>query len=317
MVTEIRERPVREVNIDALPSQAGAPIRSLVPLKPTGTTRPLFIVHGMFGDIFHFKRLAERIRDDIPLYGLQARGLWGDVPPHRSIPDAAAAYIEEIRTIQPGGPYLLGGFSFGGMIAWEMAHQLAGAGDELDLFLFDIGPDTLFRRRRRREQQLSLWRRVTHPFRVATFHARNAWGLEPHRRRAYLRRVYRGEMGKLGRRLGLGRENALYRASLRTGRRLPPGHMAIREASRVAREEWQWEPYDGPVTLLRARIQQPNDNAGPTLGLTPGLALGDIQVRHVGGHHEYIFLEPHVYRVAAEVEAWIDRVTAARSAFHP
>jgi thioesterase domain-containing protein len=314
MVTEIRERPLREVNLKALAAPPGAPNRSLVPLKPSGSAPPLFVVHGMFGEIFHFKRLAERIRDDIALYGLEARGLWGDVEPHHTIPEAAAAYIEEIRSVRPSGPYLIGGFSFGGMIAWEIAHQLTDAGEDVDLILFDVGPNTLFRRRRRREHPRSLWRNLTHPLRVATFHARNAWGLESQRRRAYLRQLYRDEMRRLGRRLGLGRNNRLYRASLRTGRQRPPGHLAIREAFRDAWQTWDWLPYRGHVTLIRARIQQPNDDLGPTLGLTPELTLGGIEVHHVTGHHDYIFVEPHVYLLAAALEGWVDRVTAGHAA---
>jgi len=100
--------------------------------KP-GPKTPFFLVAGMFGNVLNLRHLAHLIATDRPFYGLQARGLYGDDEPHRRFEDMATDYIAEIRTVQKRGPYLLGGFSGGGITAIEMARQLFEAGEEVSL----------------------------------------------------------------------------------------------------------------------------------------------------------------------------------------
>ena len=97
--------------------------------------RPFFLVAGMFGNVLNLRHLAQLLGGDRPFYGLQARGLFGDAEPHRTLPDAARDYIAEVRQVQPHGPYLLGGFSGGGLTAWEMARQLEAEGEEVSLLV--------------------------------------------------------------------------------------------------------------------------------------------------------------------------------------
>ncbi|MFV0491840.1 MAG: type I polyketide synthase [Pseudorhodobacter sp.] len=100
-----------------------------------GPKTPFFLVAGMFGNVLNLRHLAQLIGGDRPFYGLQARGLYGDAEPHATIPEAANDYIAELRQVQPHGPYLLGGFSGGGLTAWEMARQLEKAGEEVALLV--------------------------------------------------------------------------------------------------------------------------------------------------------------------------------------
>ena len=122
-------------NADATPAAPSGPgFRFAVPLNgmASGTKAPLFVVAGMFGNVLNLRHLALQI-EDRPVYGLQARGLIGDEAPHDTIEAAAQDYIAEIRAIQPEGPYLLGGFSGGGITAYEIAQQLQEAGQEVAL----------------------------------------------------------------------------------------------------------------------------------------------------------------------------------------
>lgn len=96
-----------------------------------GTKTPFFLVAGMFGNILNLRHLAHLLGADRPFYGLQARGLYGDQEPHRDLIKAARDYIVEMRQVQPHGPYMLGGFSGGGITALEIARQLTAAGDEV------------------------------------------------------------------------------------------------------------------------------------------------------------------------------------------
>lgn len=98
-----------------------------------GTKTPFFLVAGMFGNVLNLRHLAQLLGKDRPFYGLQARGLLGGAEPHRRLDEAARDYLAEVRQVQPHGPYLLGGFSGGGLTALEMAKQLRAAGEEVRL----------------------------------------------------------------------------------------------------------------------------------------------------------------------------------------
>ncbi|MDP5335482.1 MAG: polyketide synthase dehydratase domain-containing protein, partial [Paracoccaceae bacterium] len=96
-----------------------------------GPKTPFFLVAGMFGNILNLRHLAHLLGTDRPFYGLQARGLYGDQDPHRDLVQAARDYIAEIKQVQPHGPYMLGGFSGGGITALEIAQQLTAAGEDV------------------------------------------------------------------------------------------------------------------------------------------------------------------------------------------
>jgi thioesterase domain-containing protein/acyl carrier protein len=111
---------------------------SLVAIQPNGTQAPLFCVPGVGGNVVYFYELAHHLGPDQPFYGLQAVGLDGKSAPLSSIEEMAAHYLKELQTIQPQGPYLLGGHSFGGLVAFEMSLQLQKQGHEVAfLGIFD------------------------------------------------------------------------------------------------------------------------------------------------------------------------------------
>jgi thioesterase domain-containing protein len=89
----------------------------------------------MFGNVLNLRHLAHQIGVDRPFYGVQARGLYGEEQPHETFEEMARDYLEEVRSVQPHGPYLLGGFSGGGIAAYEMAQQLIAAGEEVGLLV--------------------------------------------------------------------------------------------------------------------------------------------------------------------------------------
>ena len=111
---------------------------SLVPIKPKGSKMPLYMVHGAGLNVLLFNTLAMGLSDDQPVYGLQAKGLNGIDEPLNSIKDIAAHYISAIQEQNPDGPYALAGYSFGGIIAFEMAKQLEEQGKEVKMLaMFD------------------------------------------------------------------------------------------------------------------------------------------------------------------------------------
>nr|WP_245671402.1 non-ribosomal peptide synthetase [Nocardia amamiensis] len=105
----------------------------LLPLRPGGSAAPLFCVHPVSGISWSYAGLAAYLDPDRPLYGLQTPVLAAEAVMPESIQDWAARYVEQIRSVQPEGPYHLLGWSFGGVIAHEVAVQLQREGDTVAL----------------------------------------------------------------------------------------------------------------------------------------------------------------------------------------
>jgi thioesterase domain-containing protein/acyl carrier protein len=103
----------------------------LVPLQPHGVKRPFFCVHPISGDSFCYQELANELGTDRPFYALQARGIGDETAPRTRVEEMAFDYACEIRLLQPEGPYLVGGWSFGGLVAFEIARQLRSEGLEV------------------------------------------------------------------------------------------------------------------------------------------------------------------------------------------
>ena len=111
---------------------------SLVPIKPQGSKPPLFMVHGAGLNVLNFNSLAKFVDKDQPIYGLQAKGLNENEAYLTSVEEIAAHYNKVIIATQPKGPYAIAGYSFGGVIAYEMACQLIEAGEKVSMLgLFD------------------------------------------------------------------------------------------------------------------------------------------------------------------------------------
>ncbi|MET0343807.1 MAG: SDR family NAD(P)-dependent oxidoreductase [Polyangiales bacterium] len=125
----------REGGLAAVPADARG-YSSLVAMQPSGTRPPFFCAAGMGGNPLNLAALALLVGLDQPFYGLQPQGLDGQSTPHSSVPEMAAYYVDLVRQKQPRGPYYLGGYSGGGITAFEMARQLEAAGEEVGALVF-------------------------------------------------------------------------------------------------------------------------------------------------------------------------------------
>jgi amino acid adenylation domain-containing protein len=104
---------------------------SLVPLQPLGKRAPLFFVHTTPGDVLGYGNLVYQLGTEQPSYGFQSLGFYDPKQSHQRVEEMAAYYVQLLREFQPTGPYYLGGWCYGGIIAVEMAHQLRAAGQEI------------------------------------------------------------------------------------------------------------------------------------------------------------------------------------------
>lgn len=107
--------------------------KCLVPIRSAGTRAPLFCFHPLTGTVTRYGSLAAAMPADQPVYALQSRGLDPRLEFHRSIPEMAAAYVEEMLTVEQDGPFLLLGYSMGGTVAYEVARQLRVRGAEIGM----------------------------------------------------------------------------------------------------------------------------------------------------------------------------------------
>lgn len=148
VLTHALERPIDPQMIFAAPTIAEfvellEPQPQTIPALPTelvclqtgidSAQTPLFFIHPSGGLALCYAELARRLAPALPFYGLQARGIDGVTAPRSSITAMAESYIAAIRIVQPHGPYILGGWSMGGLIALEMAQQLQIAHEQVQL----------------------------------------------------------------------------------------------------------------------------------------------------------------------------------------
>ena len=109
--------------------------RIVVPVQPGGDKPPFFGVHAHEGGVIFWRDIVSHLPKDQPFYALQAQGVDGLTTPLNRVPDMARLYIQEIRKVQPHGPYFIGGYSLGGEVAFEMGQQLIREGEKVDLLV--------------------------------------------------------------------------------------------------------------------------------------------------------------------------------------
>jgi amino acid adenylation domain-containing protein len=272
---------------------------TIVPIQPLGARRPFFLVHGIGGEVISFQALAKHVGGNQPIYGLQADTSANGHRPSR-IEDVAAHYLRAIRAIEPRGPYRLGGYSAGGVIAYEMAQQLRAAGEDVALLAMLDAPAP-----GSREAGLTpatAWRLLKNAayWPVDDQFFRMGWPAQRARVRAKFKamqtRIRRrrsaqdSETGDVRDRLGLWAMPASARDYLER----------YVEMTRAYRPQ----PYDGAITLLRARTLSLGFRGAPDLGWRT-LAQG-VTLRVIPGAHDTILQEPGVRRLAAALVERLD-----------
>jgi thioesterase domain-containing protein/NAD(P)-dependent dehydrogenase (short-subunit alcohol dehydrogenase family)/acyl carrier protein len=296
---------IREKHGDAeAEGAAGAKpkFRFLVPMHATegGAKQPFFLVAGMFGNVLNLRHLADLVGKDRPFYAIQARGLYGGDQPHESFEEMAADYLEEIRRVQPRGPYLLGGFSGGGIAAYEMAQQLSAAGERVAALVFldtptATQPDALSARDKLLVHLQRL--RGQGPVYLARWlHQRVRWEIERRRARdEETSQSFEFRSSEI--------EAAFYRALAR----------------------YETRPYAGPVALFRPPLPVAYQLGGGRVlnahreFIYPDNAwsryvTGDLEVSEVPGDHDSMVLEPNVRVLAERLKACLARAGESRPA---
>ncbi len=263
-------------------------VSPLVPIRQAtgeGTPRaPLFLVHPAGGNVFPYYSLAHKLDPNQAVYGLEARGLKGVLPPQDSVESMATNYLLAIREIQPQGPYQLGGWSFGGLVAYEMAQQLVASGEQVQLVCL---LDTRLVSGDEADPDAAAFAALT-----AMFPGVQEQSL--------------AEMGALDRESQL----SYFIRHIEAAQMVPPGveraqarrMLEVFEANSQAWLAYRPQATQVPVHLFRAMEQTSNGAASEDFGWRR--AGGDhIKIAHVPGSHISMVRDPHVHTLAAELAA--------------
>lgn len=262
---------------------------SLVMIQGAGKRTPFFCVHASGGNVIEYHDLARLLGEDQPFFGLQARGLNGKEDPHTSIKEMAADYIKEMREVQPEGPYLIGGRSSGGTIAFEMACQLKAAGEEVALLaLLDVYPAGYFKLLPKEDGVHS---RLERGKRRINSHLANLSQLGFGARITYLLGKLKYAPAKIMHKA----YRRVYKLYERIGRPLPQVLRNIEELNFVATREYVPQFYQGRATLFSAT------DLTASYDVEDGWRqlVAELEVHKIPGTHLDIIREPHV-RVLAE-----------------
>jgi amino acid adenylation domain-containing protein len=281
----------------------------LVALQPAGDRPAFFCVHPIGGQVLCFADLARHMGTEQPVYGLEAPGLdaVGKIAP--SIPEMAAAYLAAVRGVQPGGPYLFGGWSMGGIIAFEMARQLHEDGEEAALVAILDSWSPVIHRIVPDDAYLLSELVKDHSLQRGAPPALSYEQLAELAPEARLRRV-----------LEVAQDTGLVAtdADVSWLRRSLVGYRARREALLRYRPT----PYPGSLLLLRAREADEAllatletalgiDVRDPQLGWG-AYATGPVAVETVPGNHSTMCSEPNVHLLARSLHNSIERALSGQ-----
>ncbi len=267
----------------------------IVPLQPRGSKRPFFFLPGGEGTTVTSYSMVRWMGPDQPVYGLQSRGLFGDHPPFERVEDMAADHIKTMRSVQPHGPYLLGGHCTGGMVALEMALQLQRIGERVAvLAVGDAWSPAIFRLRMQSETFLEdlveFYSIIGAGYRYwfdvdMGLNSDDMRALEPRQRIAHF--------------MNLARKHGAYPPD-EPDERIERILALFRSVSYAGYEPS--ERFQGPVTFLRASDSKFCET------LTEGwedVSVQPLRFRMVPGNHVSLFTEPNVKAVANEILAAI------------
>ena len=273
--------------------------KSLVRMKASGDQEPIFLVHAIGGDILSYRRLVERLQGlDRPIYGIRAQGLGGVIEPFTDIKEMVAFYLKEMKEIQPHGPYYLGGYSFGGTVAYEMAQQLIASGEEVAwLAMFD----TVVLQNMPSEMRPGRLAMMLNELRRFLFVCLKFLRISLPKKKEYIKKLFAVLVGRLSA-LIRGKEyiSPVEQQDHDRWQRKPPAFQKIEMANNSALKAYIVKPYPGRITLFKAREREWSEMVDPK-PLWRRLAREGLNTYVCDGNHRTILLEPYVGSLAREL----------------
>ena len=279
---------------------------SLVPIQPAGSRRPLFLVHGAEGNVLLYRALTQYLGTDQPVYGLQSQGLNGAGHVDTSVPEMASKYIEDVMKIQPRGPYVLGGYCLGGVIALEMAQQLRGKGEDVELVLMldTYNGSSISRTKARLLAPLHFVQNVW-------FHAINAISVPADDRRRFFRDKWSITITRMKMRVEA--VSHLVRGDDTDGHSYP--HLKVKRINDRAADNYLPRLYGGRVAIIRSKGHFAG-LASPTLGWE-GFVEGGLEIHELPVYPRGMLVDPFSKSLAAIMKGCLKSASSAASISKP
>jgi amino acid adenylation domain-containing protein len=283
------EHPTIESLASALRTTIGVPRQSpLVAMQPRGSRPPFFCVHPAGGTVYCYADLSRLLGPDQPFYGFNAQGLNGERPPHTRVEDMASVYIKALRDVQPTGPYLLGGWSFGGVVAYEMAQQLLAQDEQIALLALIDSVSKI------PDADVAGEDRVTHLLRFAL-----NLGLSVEQLTAGQDQPLDSEPEEQLRWI-LKQAQAAHLIPSTTELVTLRNLLKLYETNVQAMLNYNPATFSGRITFFKAVERLREDVRDPSLGWSK-LATGGLEVHEISGNHFTIMRRPHLNTLAAQL----------------
>jgi thioesterase domain-containing protein len=255
---------------------------SIVPIRREGGKEPLFLIHGVDGMVARFQALVRYLEPDQPAYAIQSQALFPELTALTRVEDMARYYVPEVRSVQPQGPYHFLGYSFGGLVAFEMARQLHSSGGRIGLLgMLDprrMAPLAILGESQPQENTLARWSYArSHVKRVLS-----PTGLQ------YAREKLRGRWLR-----------TVYTLLDSVGWPIPHFLYNAYDINWFAAVRYAPQFFPGRVTLFQA-MESPDDTRR-SYNRWVQLAGEGVEVREISGGHEDVLVEPYVRLLAREV----------------
>ncbi|MCX6248516.1 MAG: amino acid adenylation domain-containing protein [Bacteroidetes bacterium] len=262
--------------------------RSLVPIRPTGTKKPLFLVHGLGLNVLLYTTIINFLDPEQPVYGLQAKGLNGIDTPLDTLEEIASYYISEIQSIDKEGPYALAGFSLGGRIAYEMARQLEEMGKEISfLGVLDATAEGSVTHQPFLERHLY---RINYMMRYVSWNIASFFKEPNETKFSVIRRRWKGLVKRVrGLDIKIDEKEIVSKGKKSE---LPKYLRKVHGANRRANRNFFIRPYNGTVHLFKAQKQTFYIPEPETYGWDR-VARGGVVVHEIPGEHSSTFAPPN------------------------
>jgi thioesterase domain-containing protein/acyl carrier protein len=252
---------------------------SLVPLRASGSRPPIFCLHAGGGHVFFYKDLAKHLGPDQPVYALQRLGVDDVTQAAQDIESTASHYLEEIRKVQPKGPYSLLAYCFSISICWEMVRQIQQAGDSVSVIaMIDSSPPLQGRKRTNMDRLNGIINRASA---LDFSFIKTIWT-------ARVKRPIKEKWTSLT----SDRQTMLVQKKMK--------------ALHLIGAAYVWKPLPVKITLIRSAPFLSNDHKNEKFSQWKHLALNGVDTYVVDGHHRNLFNEPEVQQLADQLRQCLD-----------
>ncbi|HTE28642.1 condensation domain-containing protein [Flavitalea sp.] len=257
-----------------------AKFSSLVPLRASGSKRPVFCLHAGGGHVFFYKDLAKHLGSDQPVYALQRLGVDDITQAAQDIESTASYYLGEIRKVQPRGPYSLLAYCFSISICWEMVRQLQEAGDSTSIIaMIDSSPPLQVKKRTNTDRLNGIITRA----KALDF--------------SFIKTIWKGRVKQPIRERWI---------SLVSDKQAIQLQKKLKTLTLIG-AAYIWKPLPVKITLIRSAPFLSNERKNEKFSKWNDLALNGVDTYVVDGHHRNLFNEPEVQQLAVQLRECLDK----------